>query len=98
CGFAPNSPFYTFVCLMKSLFKNNGFIFLLIVVVSLCFKVMYIDRWGFWHDEAFGLYFSQQHWGHLKHISEWNQDPPLYFYFLWIWQHLFGIGEYSLRF
>lgn len=58
---------------------------------------MYLDYAALWHDETFGLYFSQQHWGHLKHISEWNCNPPLYYYFLWIWEHLFGTSEFAVR-
>jgi 4-amino-4-deoxy-L-arabinose transferase-like glycosyltransferase len=83
---------------MKKLFKSNAFVFVLIVLVQVAYKMIFLDYWGFWHDEAFSLYYSQQHWGHLKHISEWDINPPLYYYFLWIWQHLFGIGEYAIRF
>lgn len=83
---------------MKSVLRSNTFAFLLIVLAHVLYKTVYLDHWGFWHDEAFSLYFSQQHWGHIKHISEWDFNPPLYYYFLWIWQHLFGIGEYAVRF
>lgn len=83
---------------MKEIFKSNAFAFFLIVLVHLAYKALYLDLWGFWHDEAFSLYYSQQHWGHIKHISEWDINPPLYYYFLWIWQHLFGISEYAIRF
>jgi len=83
---------------MKALFKSNTFVFLLIVLGHMAYKMLYLDHSGFWHDEAFSLYFSQQHWGHIKHISEWDINPPLYYYFLWIWQNLFGISEYAIRF
>lgn len=83
---------------MKYILKSNTFIFFLIVLAHLAYKSLYLDYWGFWHDEAFSLYFSQQHWGHIKHISEWDINPPLYYYFLWIWQNLFGNGEYAIRF
>ncbi len=83
---------------MKNLFKNTGFVFLLIVIIQIAYKMLFLDYWGFWHDEAFSLFYSQQHWGHIKHISEWDINPPLYYYFLWIWQHLFGISEYAIRF
>lgn len=83
---------------MKKLLSSNIFIFLLIVAVQVLYRLPYLAHSGFWHDEAFSLYYSQQHWGHLKHISEWDINPPLYYYFLWIWQNLFGIGEYAVRF
>lgn len=72
--------------------------FLLIFVAHLLFKSMYLDHSGFWYDETFGLYFSQQDWGLIKHTSEWDLNPPLYYYFLWIWRNLFGISEYAIRF
>ncbi len=71
---------------------------MLIVIIQVAYKMLFLDEWGFWHDEAFSLYYSQQHWGHIKHISEWDINPPLYYYFLWIWQNLFGISEYAVRF
>lgn len=83
---------------MMNLLKKNAFVFALVVLVHLAYKMLFLDFSGFWHDEAFSLYFSQQHWGHLKHISEWDINPPLYYYFLWIWQHLFGNSEYAIRF
>jgi mannosyltransferase len=82
---------------MNAIFRSNTFAFVLIVLVHVAYKVLYLDYWGFWNDEAFSLYYSQQHWGHIKHISEWDINPPLYYYFLWIWQHLFGISEWAIR-
>src|SRR5687768_1936035 len=83
---------------MEKLFRSNTFVFFLLVIVHVAYKVLYLDHWGFWHDEAFSLYYSQQHWGHIKHISEWDINPPLYYYFLSIWQNLFGNTEYAVRF
>jgi uncharacterized membrane protein len=72
--------------------------FLLIFFFHLIFKSLFLDYAGFWYDETFGLWYSQQDWGLIKHTSEWDLNPPLYYYFLWIWRHLFGISEFSIRF
>jgi hypothetical protein len=73
-----------------------GFIF--IFLFHIIFKSLYLDYNGFWYDETFGLWYSQQDWGLIKHTSEWDLNPPLYYYFLWIWRNLFGISEFSIRF
>jgi uncharacterized membrane protein len=73
-------------------------VFILIVVIHIIFKSYLLDYAGFWYDETFGLFFSQQDWGLIKHTSEWDMNPPFYYYFLWIWRHLFGISEFAIRF
>ena len=74
------------------------FLFVLISAAHLVLKSVYLDHSGFWYDETFGLYYSQQDWGLIKHTSEWDLNPPLYYYFLHIWQNLFGVSEYAIRF
>lgn|GEM_PF-1157654 len=73
-------------------------IFLLIVLLHIIFKSYLLTYSGFWYDETFGLFYSQQDWGLIKHTSEWDMNPPLYYYFLWIWRNLFGISEFAIRF
>lgn len=73
-------------------------LFILISAVHLFFKSLFLDHSGFWYDETFGLFYSQQDWGLIKHTSEWDLNPPMYYYFLHIWQNLFGISEYAIRF
>jgi uncharacterized membrane protein len=77
---------------------RNTLIFLLIVAAHMLFKLIALDASGFWYDETFGLYYSEQDWGLIKHTSEWDVNPPLYYYFLYIWRNLFGIREYAIRF
>ncbi|MGZ3863879.1 MAG: glycosyltransferase family 39 protein [Bacteroidia bacterium] len=72
--------------------------FTLVFLFHLFFKSLFLDHAGFWYDETFGLWYSQQDWGLIKHTSEWDLNPPLYYYFLWIWRNLFGISEFSIRF
>ena len=80
--------------------KGNQLVFcsVIIFVFHLIFKMTFLDYSGFWYDETFGLYYSLQDWGLIKHTSEWDINAPLYYYFLWIWRNLFGISEYAIRF
>lgn len=78
--------------------QRNVGVFLLIVLFHILFKSYQLTYSGFWYDETFGLFFSQQDWGLIKHTSEWDVNAPLYYYFLWIWRNLFGISEFSIRF
>ena len=73
-------------------------VFLLIVFLHIIFKSYLLTYAGLWYDETFGLFYSQQDWGLIKHTSEWDMNPPLYYYFLWIWRNLFGISEFAIRF
>ena len=82
----------------KYLPKNSAYYFLIVFIIHLCFKSLYLDYCGFWFDEVHCVYFSEQHWGHIKHVAEWDINPPLYIYFTYIWRNLFGISEYSIRF
>ncbi len=85
---------------LKNISQQNKLVavFLLIVIFHIIFKSFFINYSGFWYDETFGLHYSLQDWGLIKHTSEWDLNPPLYYYFLWIWRNLFGISEFAIRF
>ncbi len=83
---------------MPKIFTRNTLIFVLIVLFHVVCKMMNLDYSGFGYEEAFNLYFSEQDWGLIKHTSEWNLGPPLYYYFLSIWRNLFGVSEFAIRF
>ncbi|MGZ3904092.1 MAG: glycosyltransferase family 39 protein [Bacteroidia bacterium] len=72
--------------------------FFLLFIINILFKSLYLDFCGYWYDESITVFQSGQDWGHIKHISEWDFNPPLHIYFIWIWRHFFGISEYSIRF
>lgn len=84
--------------LAKYLPKKPVYYFVFIFLVHVFFKSLYLDYCGFWFDEVHCVFFSEQHWGHIKHVAEWDINPPLYIYFTYIWRNLFGISEYSIRF
>lgn len=82
---------------LSALWQNNLFLFLLIVLAHIGFKVLYLNNSGFWYGEAFYLFHSEQDWGLIKHTAEWNRNAPLYYYFLSIWRNIFGISEITIR-
>lgn len=38
------------------------------------------------------------HFGHIKHEAEWDNNPPFYYYCLWVWASVFNVSELSVRF
>lgn len=81
----------------QKIISSNLFFFLIVALINFAFRIPFLDARGLWHDEAFSLFNSQHNWGHIKHVSEWDPNPPLYFYFLWIWRNFFGDSEFAIR-
>lgn len=52
---------------------------------------------GFWYDEIVSVKATQLEFGHIKHMSEWDNNPPFYYYCLWVWSKVFGIDEFAIR-
>ena len=88
------------MALLKDISQQQKLVgsFLLIVILHIIFKSFFLDYSCFLYDETFSLFYSLQDWGLIKHTSEWDIVPPLYYYVLWIWRHLFGISEFAIRF
>lgn len=59
-----------------------------------------INLWTepFWYDEIVSVKTSLLDFGHIKHVSEWDNNPPFYYYCLWLWTKITGISEYNIRF
>jgi len=83
--------------LITTLLARNGFIFWCIVVFHLIFKLAWLNSSGLSYTETFNLFYSQEDWGLIKHTSDWNMNPPLYYYVLSVWRNLFGISEFAIR-
>lgn len=81
-----------------SFLKNNYTLFAVIFLLHLALKSMNLASTGLWYGESFDLFYSGQDWGLIKHTAEWNRSAPLYYYFLAIWNNLFGNGEFAVRF
>lgn len=69
------------------------------VLFIITFFVHQLNLWTepFWYDEIVSVKSTLFQFGHIKHISEWDNNPPFYYYCLWIWEKLFGISEYHIR-
>jgi hypothetical protein len=90
---------------MTLLYNNTGrltkidyIISVAIILIHIAYKLLYIDHYSLWYNEAFYLFHSQQDWGLIKHIAEWNKNAPLYYYFLSVWRSIFGLDEWIVRF
>lgn len=77
---------------------NQLFIFLGIFAFNLILKSIKLDIYPLWYDEMISVKATFFDFGHIKHQSEWDTNPPFYYYCLWVWVKFFGISEYSVRF
>lgn len=77
--------------------KNRYLIFLLIVSVNIILKLYYADINPFWYDEIISVKNTLLDFGHIKHEAEWDNNPPFYYYCLWVWHKLFPISEFNSR-
>ena len=69
-----------------------------LVVVATVIRVITIDTQSFWQDEALTAYEAGLPFGAMLHtVVRVETTPPLYFILAWLWGHLFGVGEVSLR-
>ena len=68
-----------------------------IFVFNLLLKINFLGSEPFWYDEIISVKASLLDFGHVKHQSEWDNNPPFYYYCLWVWVHLFGVTEFKVR-
>lgn len=74
------------------------FLFAIIIFLSnFFFKSIYLDYSPYWYDEIISLQSAWLDFGHIKHVSEWDKNPPFYYYCLSIWVKLFNDYEYTTR-
>ncbi len=72
-------------------------IILLSFLINLIIKLTNIDLAAFTYDEIISVKDTFLDFGHIKHESEWDANPPFYYYCLWVWSKLFGISEFVIR-
>lgn len=80
--------------------KITKYIFLYFLVIFLAnffFKMIHLDFSSLWYDEVISIKSAQQDFGHIKHVSEWDKNPPFYYYCLWVWIKLFGNSVFAVR-
>jgi len=81
----------------KILSKNFNLLLICTFFSNLFFRLYNINTSPFTYDEIISVKDTLLDFGHLKHESEWEPNPPFYYYCLWIWSKIFGITEIGIR-
>ena len=77
--------------------KNFHFFIFSSFIINLIIKLYRIDFVPFSHDEIISVKDTLLDFGHIKHESEWDTNPPFYYYSLWVWEKIFGLSELGIR-
>ena len=77
--------------------KNIYLYFFIVFIVNFLFKIFYLDYSSFWFDEIISVQSASLDFGHIKHVSEWDKNPPFYYYCLSVWIKLINDSEYTVR-
>lgn len=77
--------------------KNLWLYFALVVLTNILVKIIHLDYSPFWYDEIVSVQSASLDFGHIKHVSEWDKNPPFYYYCLSIWIKLFNDSEFTVR-
>lgn len=78
--------------------KRKYIIFFLIVATNVFLKAIFSDYSPFSYDEIISVKNTLLDFGHIKHEAEWDNNPPFYYYCLWVWHQAIPITEYNSRF
>jgi uncharacterized membrane protein len=78
-------------------FKSNIFFFFFFFAINLILKLIFIDHYSYSYDEIISAGATQDDFGHVKHQSEWDNNPPFYYYCLWVWVRIFPLNEFYTR-
>jgi hypothetical protein len=78
----------------KTIYYSSFFI---LFFINLFLKIQDLGAQPLWFDESISVKATLLHFGHIKHISEWDNNPPFYYYCLWVWTKIFGISEFAVR-
>lgn len=71
--------------------------FFLIFILSVFIHSINLWSEPFWYDEIVSVKATLLDFGHVKHMAEWDNNPPLYYYCLWVWSKIVGISEFHIR-
>ena len=78
--------------------KNHFYIFIIFsFILNFILKLFKIDSMPYSYDEIISVKDTLIDFGHIKHESEWDSNPPFYYYCLWIWEKIFGLSELGIR-
>jgi uncharacterized membrane protein len=68
-----------------------------IVLSNIFLKIICLDLSSFWYDEIISVQSASLDFGHIKHVSEWDKNPPFYYYCLSVWIKLYNDSEFCVR-
>lgn len=77
--------------------KNLYLYFIAVFVVNVLFKINFLSFSSLWYDEIISVQSASLDFGHIKHVSEWDNNPPFYFYCLSVWIKLFNDSVFNIR-
>jgi len=77
--------------------KGLWLYFFIIILVNISLKIILLDFSSFWYDEIISVQSASLDFGHIKHVSEWDKNPPFYYYCLSVWIKFFNDSEYCVR-
>lgn len=86
-----------FVFNQEKITRHLWLYFILIFLVNFIFKVVYLDFSSFWYDEIVSVQSASLDFGHIKHVSEWDKNPPFYYYCLSVWIKILNDSEFCVR-
>ncbi len=69
----------------------------LFLFVNIVLKLIFADNTSFSYDEIISVKNCDLPFGHIKHEAEWDNNPPFFYYCLWIWHKLFSVSEFASR-
>lgn len=75
--------------------KKNAFS--IVVLVNILLKTLYLGVNPFSFDEIISVKDTLLEFGHIKHEAEWDNNPPFYYYCLWVWHSILPINEFNTR-
>lgn len=81
---------------MKS--RDKILYFFVVFFGNLILKTLFIRESSFSYDEIISVKDTLLNFGHIKHEAEWDNNPPFYYYALWVWHQIFPINEFNSRF
>ena len=77
--------------------KRLWIYFSIVFLANLLFKITDLGFSSFWYDEIISVQSASLDFGHIKHVSEWDKNPPFYYYCLSVWIKLLNDTEFTVR-
>ncbi len=78
--------------------ESGDYLFLMVIISAYSGIVLSkITKFAFWADEAFSAYMIQFDFLKIAKLTALDVHPPLYYWALKVWTHIFGTTEVGIR-